>query len=164
MPHPLDLKVDPQNNNLISKLSQLESYDFGFIKTDVMKKLNWPQEKADYVERRVKMFFSLAFLDQGNYHIPEVDVDEFWHRMILHTMWYVQFCDDIFSEYYHHTPEPDQKHLNQANRQRSRDLIKHWYADSWDFIIMTCTQCRGPYKQMAALAAFAPAPAVLPKI
>ena len=58
------------------------------------------------IETETKRFFSFAFLDPGYYHIPEPDVDEYWHRMILHTQWYSKFCLDTFGQYYHHTPEP----------------------------------------------------------
>jgi hypothetical protein len=68
--------------------------------------------------------------------------------MILHTQWYHQFCLDTFGQYYHHTPEPDQSFLSEENRNRSLQLIKHWFGYSWASLVVTCTQCRGPYSSL----------------
>jgi hypothetical protein len=133
------------------------------IKRDTMRKLGWSQDKADLVENRAKKFFSLAFLDHDHYHIPDVDVDELWHRMILHTQWYCKFCDDIFGTYYHHTPEPDASHLNQQNRDRSEKLMQYWFQESWDKMVDTCTQCSGP-TEPGIPGHFAPDSTTLPNI
>lgn|SRR5574337_361112 len=142
---PLGLIHDPQNPLLLQRLAELEAYDFSHITRSVQDKYGWDPDKSRSVEIETKKFFSLAFLDQGYYHIPEPDIDEYWHRMILHTQFYIAFCDAIFGGYYHHTPEPSDDKLNEENRNRTLELIPKWYGNSWRSVVKTCTQCRGPY-------------------
>lgn len=142
---PLGLKKDPRNPALIEKLLELETYDFREINQSVQTKYNWTQEKTEHYEREAKKFFALAFLDAGAYHIPEADVDEYWHRMILHTKFYNEFCQKIFGTYYHHTPEPDETLVSEENRRRSLALIPYWFGTEWGTLVRTCTQCRGPF-------------------
>lgn len=142
---PLGLKVDPKSTAVIRILQEIEDFDFSAITSDVQKKYKWSKSKAKKVELAIKRFFSLAFLDPGNYHIPEADADEYWHRLILHTQFYNDFCQRIFGAYYHHTPEPDPKLVNKANRAQSTMLFKYWYEADWKNLVRTCTQCKGPY-------------------
>ena len=160
---PLELKVDPKNEKLILKLSQLDKYDFSAINSDMQKKYSWPIEKSKYIEPRVKKFFALSFLNADNYHIPDIDVDEYWHRMILHTVWYHKFCSDMFGSYYHHTPAPDPNHISTENREKSKELMAYWFGEPWDFIVMTCTQCNHPTPGGFALE-LRPDPSTLPKL
>jgi len=136
------------NKKLDAALKKLEKYDFSAITQSCASRYGWKAAKAADMEIETKRFFSLAFLDPGYYHIPEPDVDEYWHRMILHTQWYHKFCMDTFGQYYHHTPEPDQSLISEENRQRSLELIKHWYGYEWKSVVMTCTQCKGPYSAL----------------
>ena len=111
------------NPKLDEVLRKLEAYDFSPVTKSCIDRYGWSAEKAQQTEIETKRFFSLAFLDPGHYHIPESDVDEYWHRMILHTQWYQQFCLDTFGAYYHHTPEPEQNLISEENRKRSLALI-----------------------------------------
>jgi len=142
---PLGLIRATGNKKLDTRLRKLERYNFSPITKSCVDRYSWTKSKANKWETETKRFFSFAFLDPGYYHIPSPDVDEFWHRMILHTQWYEKFCFDIFGAYYHHTPEPDQNLINKQNRERSLALIKHWYGNFWDDLVETCTQCKGPY-------------------
>lgn len=141
---PLELVRNPGNKRTISWLHKMENYDFSDITSDVKKKFDWSQEKASETENQVKQFMALAVLDPGYYHIPEIDVDEYWHRMILHTQWYAKFCDDVFGSFYHHTPEPDPDHLSLENRERTLRLAEYWYGFQWKHLVLTCTQSQGP--------------------
>lgn len=142
---PLGIIRETGNKKLDSKLLDLENYDFSRITKSCIDRYKWSISKAEKFELEAKRFFSLAFLDSGFYHIPEPDVDEYWHRMILHTQWYSRFCSDIFGEYYHHTPEPDPELVNAENRNRSLGLVEHWFGYRWESLVETCTQCKGPF-------------------
>jgi hypothetical protein len=155
---PFALAVNPGNDQLLQKLRELENYDVGHINRSVMTKYGWSADKAKELEIETKKFFALAFLDQGHYHIPEPDVDEYWHRMILHSRFYVDFCESMFQGYYHHTPEPDDGALSIENRERSLKLIKYWFGTEWGSVVQTCTQCRGP----VIYEALQPIPSALP--
>lgn len=157
---PMDLRVDPVNTRVLDKLRLIDSYDFSAITSDVQRKFDWPPQHASGIERQAKQFFCLAFLDPGRYHIPEVDVDEYWHRMILHTQWYIKFCDEVFGSYYHHTPEPDPANMSQQNRDRTQKLAEYWFGAKWPNLVRTCTQCRGPY----VVSGIAPEPHTMPQI
>ncbi|QWT14556.1 hypothetical protein [Sphingobium xenophagum] len=141
---PLELKVDPLSAEVAKRLDSLSQYDFSAITDDVTRKYGWKSAKSISVEKQVKQFFALAFLDPGYYHIPEEDVDEYWHRMILHTVWYSDFCQSVFGQFYHHTPEPDPAHISEENRERTKRLVDYWFATEWNNLVLTCTQCRGP--------------------
>lgn len=132
------------NKKLDRVLKKLEGYDFSPVTSSCVQRYGWSRKKGVETEIEVKRFFSLAFLDPGHYHIPAPDVDEYWHRMILHTKWYMEFCLAIFGQYYHHTPEPDRKLISKKNRERSLGLMQHWYGYTWDSLVDTCTQCKGP--------------------
>lgn len=136
------------NKKLDAALKKLQKYDFSPITKSCVERYGWDQKKGEEMELETKRFFSLAFLDPGHYHIPAPDVDEYWHRMILHTQWYHKFCLDTFGQYYHHTPEPDQSLISEENRQRSLGLIQHWYGYTWESLVKTCTQCKGPYSAL----------------
>ncbi|MBD8084656.1 hypothetical protein [Chryseobacterium caseinilyticum] len=71
---PIGLKVNPQNIKLINVLKRLEDYDFSSITQSCMQKYSWEKDYAIKIEVWTKQFFSLAFLDNGYYHIPENDV------------------------------------------------------------------------------------------
>jgi hypothetical protein len=146
----LGLKRPTENPKLDAWLLRLTNYDFQPITKSCIDRYGWKQEKAKTTEMETKRFFSFAFLDPGHYHIPEPDVDEYWHRMILHTQWYQKFCSDIFGQYYHHTPEPDQDLVSEDNRRRSLELIQYWYGYRWESLVRTCTQCKGPITGIVA--------------
>jgi hypothetical protein len=141
---PLQLKVDPKSKPLKTRLSKLEAYDFADITADVQRYYGWSAKKAADIEVRAKQFLCLAFLDPGHYHIPEQDIDDYWHRMILHSKWYEKFCNSIFKTFYHHTPEPDPIKLNQANRDRTKAVAEYWFGTPFTSMVRTCTQCKGP--------------------
>lgn len=141
---PLGLRVDPRNPELLERLQRLDAYDFGPITKDVQEKYGWTAEKAAAVEYDTRQFLSLTYLDQGWYHIPEIDIDEYWHRMILHTQWYSNFCEAIYGGYYHHTPDPDCGPENEKAKIRTAALARYWFDREWGELVRTCTQCSGP--------------------
>ena len=88
---PLSLVRDTGNPELDKALGKLERYDFTTITKSCVDRYGWETGRAENAEIEAKQFFALAFLDSGHYHIPSPDVDEYWHRMILHTVWYNKF-------------------------------------------------------------------------
>lgn len=143
-PLPLGLLTDPGNKELVEQLSALERYDFAEVTRQCIEKYGWSEDHAKSIETQTKQFLSLAFLDQDQYHIPESDIDEYWHRMILNTAWYEIFSNDVFGAYYHHTPVPDPRFVDDGIRVRSKGIVAYWYGNKWKELVKTCTQCRGP--------------------
>ena len=140
---PLSLVLDPGNLHLIKRLQELEAYDFSVVRRHVSERLKWDESRAKEAELRTKQFMALSFLDMGEAHAPEADVDEFWHAMVMHTRWYHAFCDLIFGEYYHHEPEPAGASLDHERRERSVASMVRWFGDRPGFgLIMDCRRCQ----------------------
>lgn len=159
---PLGIIVDPRNPALLEKLYELEKYDFSSITSDAREKLGWDEPTAAAVELQFKRFLSLNWLDPGRYHIPEINVDEYWHRAILHTKWYAEFCRKTFGSFYHHTPLPDPKNMSVENRDKTILLISYWYGDDWKDLVRTCTQCEGPEIHPITIQHLAPSAETMP--
>ncbi|MBV1911861.1 MAG: hypothetical protein KUG78_21385 [Kangiellaceae bacterium] len=141
---PLNLIKDTDNPRCNNALRRLELYDFSLIRNSCIEKYGWSQNEAKDVELETKQFLALPFLDPHFYHIPEEKVDDFWHRMILHTQWYSHFCEETYGFFLHHTPEPKGAKADMVNRDRSIQLAKLWFGKDWSNLVRTCTQCRGP--------------------
>lgn len=139
---PLGLVKNPDNPRCSNSLRKLELYDFSLITNSCIEKYGWSEQEAKEIELETKQFLALPFLDPHFYHIPEEKVDDYWHRMILHTQWYHKFCDDTYGFFLHHTPEPKGQQPDLVNRDRSIELARQWYGKDWTDLVRTCTQCR----------------------
>jgi len=140
---PLGLIRDPENDKLVDLLRRLADYDFSAITQSCVQKYGWEASYAQKVEAEAKRFLALSVLDPGWYHIPEADTDEYWHRMILHTVWYAKFCLDVFGVFQHHTPTASPREVSGENRERSIAVAMHWFGCDWKSLVHTCTQCSG---------------------
>jgi len=150
---PLSLVRDPGNPHLIKRLQELEAYDCSVVRLHVAERLKWDESRAKEAEFRTKQFMALSFLDMGEAHAPEADVDEFWHGMVMHTRWYHAFCDLIFGEYYHHMPEPAGAALDEERRERSVVAASLWFGERRGFdMIMNCRRCQPMFTARPGLA------------
>ena len=138
---PLKLIKNPDNPRCSNALRRLSLYDFSLITESCIDKFGWTVEEAEAIELQTKQFLALPFLDPHFFHIPEEKVDEYWHRMILHTQWYHAFCEETYGFYLHHTPEPRNKTPDLLNRNRTAELGKVWFGVNWSDLVRTCTQC-----------------------
>jgi hypothetical protein len=146
---PLGLRVDPIHIGVLAKLRILESCDFSRITDDAEKRLDWTKQRASEMETQAKQFLSLVYLDPGYSHTPEIDVDAYWHRMILNTEWYIKFCDDVFGLYCHHILiDPTEETLK--DRERSAKLVHYWFGITWVNFLPRCSnQGRAVYLGIA---------------
>ena len=136
---PLGLVLDPKNPKLISKLRELDQYDFTVISKKCERVLKWNPEDTDRLAKQAKQFLALALLDPDYYHVPAYDADQYWHRMILQTTWYKNFCDSIFGFFLSHDPPEYPATLGEETIDRSVALMKHWYG----IIINRPAECSG---------------------
>lgn len=110
---PLGLTRDTGVPALNDRLLGLEQYPFAVIlrrvsrlRTENGQPPLTPAEKAA-MELKAKRFFSLILLDPDQPHVPDVEIDEVWHAMVLNTPWYRTFCHAIFGAFIDHTPPDD---------------------------------------------------------
>lgn len=47
---------------------------------------------------------------------PSYEIDEVWHAHILHTRDYINFCNQVFNEYLHHSPHHGQNQELSLNK------------------------------------------------
>ncbi len=104
--YPMDVDADvPLTDNHRSMLAALEAYDLSFLAERLERKQLVP---ADHIERAIlefKRYMALIGLGYRGIGMINPEVDEVWHTFILFTRKYHQFCEEIFGEFIHHTPE-----------------------------------------------------------
>jgi hypothetical protein len=128
-PNVLGLIKRPHEEALAG-IQRLADYDLSNIRRDVGVKLGWSPRKCALVEREVKQFMALFFLDKGRAHSPTAEVDEFWHRMILHTRWYAGFCDAVFGTFFHHSIDVNRTAAVIDVKVRTKQLLAEWFEAS----------------------------------
>jgi len=148
---PLGLVRDPSNPLLLGRLKELETFDFSAPRRHASTRLGWDEATALDVELRTKQYMALGFLDMGESHVPEVDADEFWHSMMLHTRWYHAFCQVVFGEYFHHTPgEPGG--IDEGRRDRSLAGVHQWFGERAVNLTINCRACQPLFTAKPGLA------------
>lgn len=63
--------------------------------------------EIDLIEQEFKRFLSLPLLFPTAQYpfVPSGKVDAMWHKFILDTKRYREFCDNVYGEYLDHTPQ-----------------------------------------------------------
>lgn len=88
----------------------IESVDFQYIEKRLIKKHRWSPADAKEGIRKYKNFLTLRALHPELKIVPTYGIDQIWHEHILHTEKYVEDCNRMFGEYFHHHPsEEDEK-------------------------------------------------------
>ncbi len=91
------------------RLDQIDKTDFSNVEKLVKKDLEAigfspsPAYLANGIFA-LKQYYAVALLDPLNEQAVSKDLDPFWHSHILFTKEYVEFCDNVFRGYVHHTP------------------------------------------------------------
>ncbi|HET8813758.1 MAG TPA: hypothetical protein VFM51_02240 [Solirubrobacterales bacterium] len=86
----------------------ITAYEFpSYISRRVRKRLP-PIEESDWplVEQGMREWFiCCAWRGRAVLGMPSRAVDEAWHEFILDSIAYMQFCEQAFGDYLHHTPD-----------------------------------------------------------
>lgn len=101
-------------NEIEEKLTLIEQYDMARQRNALLD--NLPRlisdeaisaHEVDLLEVELKKFLSLPLLfPEATFpFVPSGKVDAIWHKFILDTKLYRQFCDNVFGAYIDHTPE-----------------------------------------------------------
>jgi hypothetical protein len=86
----------------------------------------WDSEMCDVIECRYREFLILNIKYPDTSIVPDTDEDKLWHTHILDTRKYIEDCNNIFGEYFHHYPyfglngEDDAENLNNAFLQTNK--------------------------------------------
>ena len=71
-----------------------------------MLEKGWSEDYARQVEGELKKFFAAALLREPSQVVcPNMDVDELWHAMVLHTGGYREFCRGAFGRFLDRGPD-----------------------------------------------------------
>lgn len=127
-PLPLGLSRAP-GGEALARIERLAAYDFQIINDDLQWKYGWTSAKCRALELRTKQFMALSFLEDSAAHGPSAGVDEYWHRMILHTQWYGAFCSEVFDRFFHHNPTRPSAGDVEIGRQ-TRASLGHWFTET----------------------------------
>lgn len=92
----VDLGKDP--------ISIIKDLDLSGPKSRLKALCGWSDEKCNLIEPQYKAFLAVHLENKTKNLVPSKDVDEMWHMHILHTKKYVDFCNNVFGEYFHHYP------------------------------------------------------------
>lgn len=84
--------------------AKIQGLDLEQIKLYFLKRHNWSLEK---VENAISGYHQFLYLVEKVGHIsPSKEIDDIWHRHILHTKQYAEDCHEIFGRFIHHNPFP----------------------------------------------------------
>lgn len=88
----------------ISGLQAIQSLNLENVELQLLK-AKWSSKRVGAAIAKYKAFLAFRLEHSEADPKPECDVDEVWHRHILHTRQYEQDCLNIFGHHLHHTPE-----------------------------------------------------------
>lgn len=92
-------------------------HDADLLYEKVGQALRCPPQHAEIALREVIRFLCLVADSDTGILTPSRPVDLAWHELILFTRVYMNFCDEFFGRYIHHTPaRPDESNLRQYER------------------------------------------------
>jgi hypothetical protein len=79
----------------------------------------WHPDLADsdmaLIERGLREWLTCCLWREGTQlGMPSRLVDEAWHELMLSSIAYVEFCERIYGEYLHHTPDADMEGSSEA--------------------------------------------------
>jgi hypothetical protein len=90
----------------IDKLKILADFDMERERRIVMQEMEIDEYVSLVRLREFKRFFALELLYPNPDHsfVPSIEIDPFWHHLVLDSRRYVALCDKLYGGYVHHTP------------------------------------------------------------
>jgi hypothetical protein len=94
---------------MIESNKEVWTYISGINFEDVGKRIgklkpSWPNEQIELAIKSYRYYLFICRSYPTQEHSPHWITDEVWHNHILFTKCYIEDCDKIFGEYFHHTP------------------------------------------------------------
>jgi hypothetical protein len=85
-------------------MERIRQVDLSQVRNYLMARKNWTEARA---LNAIEGYYQFLYLT-GTFHKvrPPKDIDEVWHRHILHTEQYAEDCLNLFGRFIHHQPFP----------------------------------------------------------
>jgi len=83
------------------QLQRLREFDLSRINQQLR---NDGYENVEELEAKFRRFIKVIIENPDSEISPSPEVDEYWHKFILDTREYQQFCDEVLGQFIHHTP------------------------------------------------------------
>lgn len=114
-----------ENTKLLKIKSIIYNTDFSNIINRLVLIERWTKEQAEEVCRQYRNFLYLNKKYGKKYMLPpSKDIDCAWHAHILYTEDYVNFCNSVFGEYFHHRPHRGFSENNNFDEIRDNFIFK----------------------------------------
>ena len=102
---PLGLRDDvPVTGEQLRRLAALERFDLWFVEERLARKELLPQSLIPGAVAEFRRYIALIVLGHRGLGVPGPEVDEVWHALILFTLDYARFCDQLGAGFIHHVP------------------------------------------------------------
>lgn len=118
------------------KIELIDNFDYSNVVWKVRQESSLSKDYIMQGINNLKRYYVVALLDPLNEHAVSDLVDPFWHTHILFTKEYVNFCNEIFQGYIHHTP------LNQSHHAEVKKVenLYGYTIDTYNKIFHTVDQ------------------------
>lgn len=88
------------------KVELIDNFDYSNVAKKVQEEFGIALTSS-YIAagiENLKRYYVVALLDPTNRHAVSEFVDPFWHVHVLFTKEYMEFCNNVYNQYIHHTP------------------------------------------------------------
>ena len=106
--------------------SKIATYQNAGVVAKLAAELDLTEANASLLFDDVKKFLFLSAI-AGTSLRPSRIIDEGWHRFILFTRDYDEFCQSYFGHFIHH--QPDVKATDKASAAHASDIAKMYFGD-----------------------------------
>lgn len=105
---------------------KIEEIDLSKIRSRLIHKLKWAEERADVAVAEYKKFLQLMFVHPNVIFAPSSEVDEVWHAHILHTALYAKQCEYLFGRFIHHNPTDPEESVEKKENTSYLNTLKYY--------------------------------------
>lgn len=93
-----------ENQEILKKIQDIDLEPVIFNLTQGEDGPKWTLDHARKAEKWYRRFLFLAVKYPSEIIVPTKEIDQLWHFHILDTRKYIEDCNTLFGEYFHHFP------------------------------------------------------------
>ncbi len=133
----LSLAVSPEAVRSKTSLEDVMKYENPDVVERIEKELGVTPQQAKALFDDLKRFLWLAAVTPPT-TVPTPQIDEAWHRFVLYTKDYADFCNIYFGGFLHHAPQRlGEKRLEHADLFETIDAMHREFggipSDNWHY-------------------------------